>query len=135
MVCHRLRESRGTVAPRFLGYVRHDQGWRAHDEDWFDTGDLADACESGYIVRGRVDELVNRDGHLLSPQIPESELEAISGVREAMVYTSPETGRVTAQAVPELGPVTVPDGIVEHIDWVPKLPRTLSGKLCRPRPR
>ena len=54
----------------------------------YKTGDIGFIDEDGFLfVQGRVDDLiVFSDGNKLMPQIIETELNALSGVKESLVY-------------------------------------------------
>ncbi|GMS81307.1 hypothetical protein PENTCL1PPCAC_3482, partial [Pristionchus entomophagus] len=115
------------------------------------TGDGARRDVDGYIwLTGRVDDLMNVSGHLLSSAEIENALTAHEKVAEAAVVaaahdikgnipyafiTLNQGERLTASLVAELkllartkiGPISVPDVIQE----APELPKTRSGKVTR----
>ncbi|GMS89581.1 hypothetical protein PENTCL1PPCAC_11756, partial [Pristionchus entomophagus] len=118
---------------------------------YYFTGDGAKRDEEGYIwVTGRVDDLMNVSGHLLSTAEIESALAAHEKVAEAAVVAAPhdikgsfpyafvtlnQGERLTPALVAELkqlartkiGPIAVPDVIQQ----APGLPKTRSGKVTR----
>uniref|UniRef100_F1KV43 acetate--CoA ligase n=1 Tax=Ascaris suum TaxID=6253 RepID=F1KV43_ASCSU len=118
---------------------------------YFFTGDGARRDDDGYIwITGRVDDLMNVSGHLLSTAEIESALVSDGDVVEAAVVAAPhdikgsfpyafvslKRGlRLTEEKVNELkqlvrnviGPIAVPDVIQE----APGLPKTRSGKVTR----
>ncbi|CAI4228981.1 unnamed protein product [Auanema sp. JU1783] len=118
---------------------------------YYFTGDGARRDEDGYIwITGRVDDLMNVSGHLLSTAEIESALVAHAKVAEAAVVAAPHDikgsfpyafvtmnagERLTKEIVGELkslvrtkiGALAVPDVIQE----APGLPKTRSGKVTR----
>ncbi|KAI6179922.1 Acetyl-coenzyme A synthetase 2-like, mitochondrial [Aphelenchoides besseyi] len=115
------------------------------------TGDGARRDEDGYYwITGRVDDLMNVSGHLLSTAEIESALTAHSDVVEAAVVAAEHSikghfpyafvvihpgKQLTNSIVNELkllvrekiGPIAVPD----EIQLAPGLPKTRSGKITR----
>jgi acetyl-CoA synthetase len=118
---------------------------------YYFSGDTARRDEDGYYwIQGRVDDLMNVSGHLLSTAEIESSLTAHEDVVEAAVVAAEHTvkghapyafvvmkkdKKLNSKVVSELkslvsqkiGPIAVPDKIQE----VPGLPKTRSGKVTR----
>uniref|UniRef100_A0A914ZVS0 Acetyl-coenzyme A synthetase n=1 Tax=Parascaris univalens TaxID=6257 RepID=A0A914ZVS0_PARUN len=118
---------------------------------YFFTGDGARRDDDGYIwITGRIDDLMNVSGHLLSTVEIESALLSDTDVVEAAVVAAPHEIKgslpyafvslkrgvhLTEEKVNELkdfvrhhiGAIAVPDVIQE----VPALPKTRSGKITR----
>uniref|UniRef100_A0A914WHU9 Acetyl-coenzyme A synthetase n=1 Tax=Plectus sambesii TaxID=2011161 RepID=A0A914WHU9_9BILA len=118
---------------------------------YYFTGDGARRDEDGYLwVTGRVDDLMNVSGHLLSTAEIESALVAHHSVAEAAVVAAPHDikgstpyafvslkvgAKLTPALIDELklmvrtkiGAIAVPDAI----QYSPGLPKTRSGKITR----
>ncbi|PAV71787.1 hypothetical protein WR25_10242 isoform A [Diploscapter pachys] len=118
---------------------------------YYCTGDGARRDEDGYLwITGRVDDLMNVSGHLLSTAEIESALVAHANVAEAAVVAAPHDikgsfpyafvtlnvgEKLDAKLIGELkqlvrdkiGALAVPDVIQE----APGLPKTRSGKVTR----
>ncbi|MGH8547089.1 MAG: class I adenylate-forming enzyme family protein [Methylococcales bacterium] len=72
----------------FAGYIDETGQWlrRMAPGEWYSTGDLAKADRSGQLVIiGRVDNSVNRDGHLVSFTDIEQALERLDPIEQAVV--------------------------------------------------
>ncbi|MDP1709657.1 MAG: AMP-binding protein, partial [Candidatus Komeilibacteria bacterium] len=115
------------------------------------TGDFAIKDEDGYIqIIGRADDVINVSGHRIGTAEAESALVAHSSVAEAAVIgksheikgqslkafivlkphievTDELRDDIKLQVRHELGGYAVPD----EIEFVPKLPKTRSGKIMR----
>jgi long-chain acyl-CoA synthetase len=126
------------------GYWHRDEASaRTFRDGWVVTGDLAVVDEAGVFQHvGRVDEVVDRQGQLVSPRRIEAALERHPGVRRAGVVASGDllfaavvTGRrsrpdpdgLLAHCRAVLEPCAVPD----HIALVDALPETEAGDLAR----
>jgi acyl-coenzyme A synthetase/AMP-(fatty) acid ligase len=135
------------------GYlILEETGWRSAprgDEEWFETGDLAEIRADGYVeVRGRSGLSVKRDGLLVVFADVEAAVEKAEGVQRAVVVAAGESRRgprLVAVCLPrgageslqpeavrrkcfELLPrYAVPDEVV-IVDALPQLP---SGKIDR----
>lgn len=118
---------------------------------YFFTGDGARRDEDGYIwVTGRIDDLINVSGHLLSTAEIEAVLSQDTEVAEVAVVAAPheikgsfpyafvrlcngkkltEEKIISLKALvrKKIGPIAVPD-IIQN---VPGLPKTRSGKIPR----
>jgi long-chain acyl-CoA synthetase len=127
-----------------VGYWRRDEETAARFRDgWIVTGDLVRVDEAGVFQHvGRVDEVVTRDGQLVSPRRVEAALERHPGVRRAGVVASgelllaavvparrsrPDSDALLAHCRSLLDPAAVPD----HVTLVDALPETEAGDLAR----
>ncbi|HEX7969846.1 MAG TPA: AMP-binding protein [Stellaceae bacterium] len=143
-----------------LGYWRDSERSRdaileADGVSWFLTNDTAHQDEQGYLFyHGRGDDVINSAGYRIGPLEVENALIEHPAVQESAVVGSPdaERGEVvkafvilkpgfvgTAELVKELQEyvkrMTAPYKYPRRIDFVPDLPRTVSGKLLRRRLR
>jgi acyl-coenzyme A synthetase/AMP-(fatty) acid ligase len=134
------------------GYlVREDSGWRFDgraDDDWFETGDLAEIRDDGFVrILGRAKLSVKRDGLLVVFADVEAALGAVDGVARAVVVAGGESARgtrlvavcrleegaelppdeVRARAFDRLPRYAVPD----EVRIVGELPHLPSGKVDR----
>jgi long-chain acyl-CoA synthetase len=128
--------------------------WRQREEvmadGWFDTGDLGVLDADGYLfIKGRGKDIINVAGMKFFPQEVEAVLNTHPGVQESCVFSHrhelfgevphaqvvpvPADGAPTNQSELKafLGRHLAPYKIPEHIDIVPALVRTASGKLVR----
>uniref|UniRef100_A0A0B6ZVD5 acetate--CoA ligase n=1 Tax=Arion vulgaris TaxID=1028688 RepID=A0A0B6ZVD5_9EUPU len=118
---------------------------------YYTTGDGAKRDEEGYIwITGRIDDMVNVSGHLLSTAEVESALiehEAVAEaasvshphhikgeciycfvtLKEGRVFTDELAKELTAAVRTKIGPFAQPD----FIQNAPTLPKTRSGKIMR----
>lgn len=118
---------------------------------YYCTGDGARRDEDGYIwITGRIDDMVNVSGHLISTAEIESALIQHPSVAEAAVVSHPHSvkgestycfivlngGHVMTEKLKtelkvkvrsKIGPFAQPD----HIQYAPGLPKTRSGKIMR----
>ncbi|KAI6213863.1 Acetyl-coenzyme A synthetase [Aphelenchoides besseyi] len=105
---------------------------------YYFTGDGARRDEDGYYwITGRVDDLMNVSGHLLSTAEIESALTSHCDVVESAVVAAEHEikGQVPYCFVvlrkqsydTKIGPIATP----EHIQSAPGLPKTRSGKITR----
>ncbi len=114
---------------------------------WFPSGDLGFFDDQGYLhVLARRSDLIVSGGNNVYPAEVEAALEAIPGVRQALVLGKPDDtwgAIVTALLVAEGDPVA-PEILVRklaerlsdykrprRIAWVASLPTNAGGKLCR----
>jgi acetyl-CoA synthetase len=136
----------------FRGYLNDDERYRkCFAGDLYLTGDLARCDADGYYwFVGRADDVIKSAGHLIGPFEVESALMEHRGVAEAGVIGKPdavlgETVKAFVSLKPgfeasealrrellglarkKLGPSVAP----KEIDFLPKLPRTRSGKIMR----
>jgi long-chain acyl-CoA synthetase len=127
-----------------LGYWRRPEDTAAVFRDgWVVTGDLVTVDEAGVFQHvGRADEVVDRQGRLVSPRRVEAALARHPGVARAGVVASgelllaavvparrsrPDRDALLAHCRAVLDPPSVPD----HITWVDALPETEAGDLAR----
>ena len=131
----------------FVGYLKRPEAYDVDEEGFFDTGDLARMDEDDYIrITGRSKDIIIRGGE----NIPVVEV-------ENLLYTHPDIIDCAVVAMPndrlgELGCcfVTLKDGVTftfndmlaflldrklaknylpEHLEVIPDMPRTASGKI------
>lgn len=112
------------------------------------TGDLGFMDDAGYVfLRGRRDDLVKRNGNRVYPGEVRNQLAAVPGVgvAEVVVARVEDESRLAGFVVPQANtaleltslkkelalrlPVFM---IPDHLEIVPELPRTASGKPDRP---
>jgi acetyl-CoA synthetase len=136
----------------FRGYLNDEERYRrCFVGGWYQTGDLARRDEDGYFwFVGRGDDLIKSSGHLIGPFEVESGLLEFPAVAEAGVIGKPDAmaGEVVKAFVSlkeghepsdqlrmelmgfarqRLGAVLAP----KEIDFVPRVPKTRSGKIMR----
>jgi acetyl-CoA synthetase len=119
--------------------------------DVYTAGDVSTIDEDGFIsVLGRADDVLSVAGHRLATADVESALVSHAACGEAGVFGVPDeikgeaivayvvlrSGHVPTERLPaeliahvrrELGPIGAP----QHVEIVPKLPKTRSGKIMR----
>jgi acetyl-CoA synthetase len=143
----------GSARPAGLmqGYRAEQGNLVAVDGDVYCTGDVAFRDSDGYLTFvGRADDLFKSSGHRISPFELESVLIAHPAVTEAAVVPSPDPVRLS---IPKAY-VTLAAGIepsretaisifrftqerlapykrIRLIEFVPELPKTISGKIRR----
>jgi acetyl-CoA synthetase len=136
----------------FRGYLNDDERYRkCFVGGWYQTGDLARRDRDGYFwFVGRGDDLIKSSGHLIGPFEVESALLEFPAVAEAGVIGKPDAmaGEVVKAFVSlkrgheptdalrmelmgfarqRLGAVLAP----KEIDFLPRVPKTRSGKIMR----
>ncbi|KAJ7426816.1 Acetyl-coenzyme A synthetase, cytoplasmic [Willisornis vidua] len=118
---------------------------------YYVTGDGCRRDKDGYYwITGRIDDMLNVSGHLLSTAEVESALQEHAAVAEAAVVSHPHPlkgeclycfvtlreGHEFTQSLMEelkkqvrekIGPIATPD----YIQYAPSLPKTRSGKITR----
>jgi long-chain acyl-CoA synthetase len=126
------------------GYWHRDEDTAASFRDgWVVTGDLVTVDEAGVFQHvGRADEVVDRQGHLVSPRRVEAALQRHPGVERAGVVASgdlllaavvtarrsrPDPDALLAHCRAVLDAWAVPD----HVTLVDELPETAAGDLAR----
>ncbi|CAG9857907.1 unnamed protein product [Phyllotreta striolata] len=141
----------GLMRTLFNNHDRYETTYFTKFPGYYCTGDGARRDADGYLwVTGRVDDMLNVSGHLMSTAEVESILAEHPGVAEAAVVAKPHPvkgeclycfvtttasasfdGRLVAalkQTVRErIGPFAQPDVVQE----APALPKTRSGKIMR----
>lgn len=119
-------------------------------EGWFETGDLGQVDEDGYLyILGRSKEMISVGGMKLFPQEVEAVLESHPAVKEACVFAQEDDrlGEVpsalvtlTSGSAGQLSTAELREYCLRHltafkvpqqIEYVDQLPRTASGKLRR----
>jgi acyl-CoA synthetase (AMP-forming)/AMP-acid ligase II len=129
------------------GYYRDDAATRRNFRDgWFYPGDVAVLTADRLLrITGRVEDMIVRDGVMLSPDALEDTLRGFPGVRDVGVFALPrddgtqeicaafvfdgaavEATRLLEQARARLG-----DGAPTRLYRLERLPRNANGKLLR----
>src|SRR5437667_4904127 len=156
---HDLKETdEGEIAVRVkphrpLGLFR--EYWRNPEEnarrfrgDWYLTGDVARRDKDGYYwFVGRADDVIKSAAYRIGPFEVESALVEHPAVLEAAVVGKPDEIRgqiVKAFVVLRHGFTATAEELIEHckkvtapykhpreIEFVPELPKTISGKIRR----
>jgi acetyl-CoA synthetase len=136
----------------FRGYLNEEERYRkCFVGGWYQTGDLARRDRDGYFwFVGRGDDLIKSSGHLIGPFEVESALLEFPAVAEAGVIGKPDAmagevvkafvslkrghepgdalrSELMAFARQRLGAVLAP----KEIDFLPRVPKTRSGKIMR----
>ncbi|XP_034232756.1 acetyl-coenzyme A synthetase [Thrips palmi] len=141
----------GMMRTLFGNHERFQQVYFSRFPGYYCTGDGARRDEDGYLwVTGRVDDMLNVSGHLMSTAEVESVLVEHASVSEAAVVSRPHpvkgeclycfvtpnegavfdkklTDELKKQVRERIGPFAMP----EVIQNAPGLPKTRSGKIMR----
>jgi acetyl-CoA synthetase/medium-chain acyl-CoA synthetase len=136
----------------FAGYWKDAEGTAAcHRGDWYVTGDRASMDEEGYVwFVGRADDVINSSSYRIGPFEVESALVEHAAVAEAAVVGKPDALRgeivkafvvlaaghapsdaLSAELQEHVKRVTAPYKYPREIEFVPSLPKTISGKIRR----
>ena len=140
-----MLQSRGACA--FVGYMKKPELHGTDPDGWFDTGDLARMDEDGYIrITGRSKDILIRGGE----NIPVVEIEellyrhpaiqdaALVGMPDprlgergcAFVTLRPGQALTLAEMVAYLAEEKMAKNYMpEHLEIIPDMPRTASGKI------
>ncbi|MEL4242473.1 fatty acid--CoA ligase family protein [Shewanella xiamenensis] len=106
---------------QIMGYLNHDMSSFTED-GWFQTGDLVEQSEDGYIkIIGRAKEVINVGGEKVLPSEVESVLLSIPGVEDCVVYAAPNA--ITGQ--------TVVANVTSSLDVDLKELKKLIRKCCK----
>lgn len=82
---------------QIMGYLNHDMS-SFSDDGWFQTGDLVEQSEGGYLkIIGRAKEVINVGGEKVLPSEVESVLLGIDGIEDCVVYAA--ANAITGQTV------------------------------------
>ena len=82
---------------QIMGYLNHDMSSFSED-GWFQTGDLVEQSEDGYLkIIGRAKEVINVGGEKVLPSEVESVLLGIDGIEDCVVYAA--ANAITGQTV------------------------------------
>jgi len=141
----------GMMRTLFGNHERYQSVYFSKFPGYYCTGDGARRDEDGYLwVTGRVDDMLNVSGHLMSTAEVESVLTEHPDVSEAAVVSRPHsikgeclycfvtpnngipfTPKLSSELVKKvretIGPFAMPD-VIQH---APGLPKTRSGKIMR----
>ncbi len=124
---------------------------KCHRGDWYVTGDRAAMDEDGYLwFVGRADDVINSASYRIGPFEVESALVEHPAVAEAAVVGKPDPMRgeivkafvvlapghagseaLVAELQEHVKTVTAPYKYPREIEFVPDLPKTISGKIRR----
>jgi len=124
---------------------------KCHRGEWYITGDRASMDEDGYLwFVGRADDVINSASYRIGPFEVESALVEHPAVAEAAVVGKPDAmrgeivkafvvlapGHAPSEALAALlqehvKTVTAPYKYPREIEFVPDLPKTISGKIRR----
>ncbi len=124
---------------------------KCHRGDWYITGDRASMDEDGYLwFVGRADDVINSASYRIGPFEVESALVEHPAVAEAAVIGKPDplrgeivkafvvlapghppSDRLTLELQEHVKTVTAPYKYPREIEFVPDLPKTISGKIRR----
>jgi acetyl-CoA synthetase/medium-chain acyl-CoA synthetase len=136
----------------FAGYWKNPEATaRCHRGDWYITGDRASMDEDGYLwFVGRADDVINSASYRIGPFEVESALVEHPAVAEAAVVGKPDALRgeivkafvvlagahaasdaLVAELQEHVKTVTAPYKYPREIEFVPDLPKTISGKIRR----
>jgi len=141
----------GMMRTVFGNHERFETTYFKKFPGYYCTGDGARRDEDGYYwVTGRVDDMLNVSGHLLSTAQVESALVEHSAVSEAAVVSHPHPVKgeclycfitlkdghkfcdelvqdLRSKVRNKIGPFASP----EYVQYAPSLPKTRSGKIMR----
>lgn len=141
----------GMMRTLFGNHDRFEQTYFSKFPGYYCTGDGARRDEDGYLwVTGRVDDMLNVSGHLMSTAEVESCLTEHPCVSESAVVSRPHSVKgeclycfitpnqgssfsenlvkeLKQQVREKIGPFAMPD----VIQYAPRLPKTRSGKIMR----
>jgi len=136
----------------FKAYWKNpDATARCHRGDWYITGDRASMDEDGYLwFVGRADDVINSASYRIGPFEVESALVEHPAVAESAVIGKPDALRgeivkafvvlapgyspsdaLVAALQEHVKTVTAPYKYPREIEFVPDLPKTISGKIRR----
>ncbi len=124
---------------------------KCHLGDWYITGDRASMDEDGYLwFVGRADDVINSASYRIGPFEVESALVEHPAVAEAAVIGKPDALRgeivkafvvlapghkasdaLAAELQEHVRTVTAPYKYPREIEFLPDLPKTISGKIRR----
>ncbi|KAF4517788.1 hypothetical protein B566_EDAN002993 [Ephemera danica] len=116
----------GMMRTLFGNHERFETTYFKKFPGYYCTGDGARRDEDGYLwVTGRMDDMLNVSGHLLSTAEVESALVEHPSLAEAAVVSHPHA--VKGELREKIGAFATPE-VVQH---APGLPKTRSGKIMR----
>ncbi|XP_049760867.1 acyl-coenzyme A synthetase ACSM1, mitochondrial isoform X1 [Elephas maximus indicus] len=121
--------------------------------DFYNTGDRATIDEEGYFwFLGRSDDIINASGYRIGPAEVENALAEHPAVAESAVVSSPDPirgevvkafivltpqflsndqGQLTKELQQHVKVVTAPYKYPRKVEFVPELPKTVTGKIKR----
>lgn len=132
-----------------LGYYkRDDQTVEACRNLWFHTGDLGCFDTDGFMYyRGRMKELIRRNGEMVSPVEIETMLRRMDGIDDCAVVGVPDHiagDEIKISVVLEVGvvlsPEAIPDFLAQHlppfmlpryVEFLTSIPKTETEKIQR----
>jgi acyl-coenzyme A synthetase/AMP-(fatty) acid ligase len=133
-------------AQMVAGYLNDADATRRNFRDgWFYPGDVGTLTSDRLLrLTGRIEDVIDQDGALVSPLAIEDALRGVTGVRDVAVFTLPEAGgAATICAALVLAPGVAPtavrteaaarlgDRVPARLFVVERLPRNAAGKVVR----
>ena len=114
-------------------------------DGWFYPGDVGHITADGLVyVTGRVNEVINRGGQIIAPEIIEESLLAFPGIKDAAVFGHPNAEGiediwaavvsdqwVDASAVRQVIGSRLPERTPDRVVQVDSIPRNEMGKIKR----
>ncbi|MDR3470190.1 MAG: class I adenylate-forming enzyme family protein [Devosia sp.] len=114
-------------------------------DGWFYPGDVGHLTADGIVyVTGRSDEVINRGGQIIAPEIIEETLLGYPGIKDAAVFGHPNAEGiediwaavvsdqwVDAAAVKQVIFSRMPDRFPDHVVQIEAIPRNEMGKVRR----
>ncbi|MDR3472444.1 MAG: fatty acid--CoA ligase family protein [Devosia sp.] len=114
-------------------------------DGWFYPGDVGRLDADGLLsITGRVNEVINRGGVIVAPDMVEEVLRSIAGVKDVAVFGAPDRagveeiwaaivsdGWVDGAAIRQVAAVRLPDRAPDRIVQVDAIPRNEMGKIRR----
>ncbi|KAM4829214.1 acyl-coenzyme A synthetase ACSM1, mitochondrial-like isoform 1-T4 [Thomomys bottae] len=138
----------------FIGYENNpEKNAEVQCGDFYNSGDLAKMDSEGYIwFLGRGDDVINASGYRIGPAEVENALAEHPAVAESAVVSSPDPSRgevvkafvvltpkfqthdqvqLTKELQQHVKSVTAPYKYPRKVEFVPELPKTVTGKIRR----
>jgi len=146
--CGRLGEVVASGGNIMSGYWRNPEATsRVLRDGWLHTGDQGYLDADGYLfLKGRRSEMIKSGAHRINPEEVEEVVAEVSGASEVAVCGEPDEllGQVVAVYIVGRKSADLESRIMHYcreqlalhkvpraIHWVPRLPRTASGKIKR----
>ncbi len=147
-----IKTTERTPGGLFKGYFRNEEATKeAWHDGFYHTGDTAWRDEDGYFwYVGRVDDVIKSSGYRIGPFEIESVIMELPYVLECAVTAVPDEirGQVVKASVVLVNGKTGDDALVKEIqnyvkehtapykyprivEFLPELPKTISGKIRR----
>lgn len=125
----------------FRGYLVGEKfKHQPYTDPWFNTGDLGEFENGALKLKGRAKEILISSAHKFFPSEVENVLRRVAGIEDAVVFL--KEGRLIAmyEGPAALDPAHLTRFLREHVEHakvperfvhVPRIPRTMSGKIVR----